>query len=69
MFNIVDADVHNSLIIRRTQGRCNPFPSLKFRKVLWDWTPPYAPLSRRGAYIEWWSLLVDLRTIWEDLAG
>jgi site-specific DNA recombinase len=24
------------------------------RKVLWDWTPPYAPLSRRGAYIEWW---------------
>jgi hypothetical protein len=26
---------------------------LNSRKVLWDWTPPYAPLLRRASYTNW----------------
>lgn len=27
--------------------------TLDSRKVLWDWLPPYAPLSRRACYTDW----------------
>ena len=40
--------------------------SLNSRKVLWDWIPTYAPLSRRASFQEWWSLLEALRTCLED---
>ena len=65
MLNIVDADVHNSLIIRRSLGRRNHSLRLNSRKVLWDWNSPYALLAERGTRTDWWATLYELKNLFE----
>jgi hypothetical protein len=66
VLNIVDADVHNSHIIRRPTGWRNHSLRLNSRKVLWNWVPPYALLAERGESLKWSCLLAKLRTYFED---